>query len=332
MSWSLRTTARRSLAILLLGLACGGVTDPEPGTGQAGNGEWIAIQGRDSGNRLQIFLIRPDGTGRRQLTFEGENGTPSWSPDGERIAFSSTRRGNHGVFTMRSDGSDQRLLVDHAQFPDWSARDEIAYISMDNSDGAGRMMIWVVNADGTGKRQLTFKAGATLATVHPSWSPDGGQLTFALITPDPTSPAGFNPEIWVIGRDGSNLRLVTSTDPNNTRPDGGFLNTAHDANAPDFGPEGWIAFWSGEENSFGQVWKAKTDGSERTQLTKTPVLTRNDDPAWSPDGTKILFATDRRGSNELWTMNADGSDPHFLSPNAAVPYPGDPAWQPRQRR
>ncbi len=319
------------VAVLLTLKGCSAAAGPTnivgPGSGQIGNGEWIAVQGKDTNGRLQIFLIRPDGTDRHQLTTEGDNGTPSWSPDGEQIAFSSNRGGNQAIYTMDQDGTNQRLLVGNAMFPDWSGNDEIAYIAVGNNDPSG-FLIWVVPAGGGTPRQLTTRTGAAVATVHPSWSPDGSQLTFAMITPAPTSPGGFNPEIWVVDRDGSNQRLVTSTDPDNARPDGSSLNTAHDANAPDFGPDGWIAFWSGEETSFGQVWRIQSDGSQRIQLTSTTFFSRNDDPTWSPDGTKILFSTDRNGTNQVWIMDPDGSNPRFVSQNAAGPYPGDPAWQP----
>jgi len=49
----------------------------------------IALTLRDPAGRLQIFTIRPDGTGKQQLTFKGDNGRPDWSPDGRKIAFAA---------------------------------------------------------------------------------------------------------------------------------------------------------------------------------------------------------------------------------------------------
>ncbi|MCI0750931.1 MAG: hypothetical protein L0Y35_03775, partial [Flammeovirgaceae bacterium] len=44
----------------------------------------IAFTFRDENDKLQIFTITPDGTNQKQLTFEGENGRPDWSPDGKK--------------------------------------------------------------------------------------------------------------------------------------------------------------------------------------------------------------------------------------------------------
>jgi len=47
-----------------------------------------------------------------QLTFEtGDNETPSWSPDGSLIVFSSNRRGRSSIYVMNAYGTDQRQLV-----------------------------------------------------------------------------------------------------------------------------------------------------------------------------------------------------------------------------
>ena len=311
----LATTCIRALAHVALfsGSACeSGTVDPISVLDGDGNGEWIALQGRDSGQRLQIFLVRADGTGWTQLTFLGDNGIPSWSPDGQSIAFTSNRSGRDAVYLMEKDGGNQRLLVSDAIFPDWSVQNEIAYIRLGNVNPESGGLIWVTTPEGGLGRRLTSRIAPGIITGHPSWSPDGNELTFVLITPDSSSPAGFNPEIWRINRDGNDERLVTTRDTVNSRPNGAFLNTANDANAPDFGPGGWIVFWSGEETSWGQVWKIKSDGTQRTQLTSTDFLTRNDDPTWLPGGRQILFSTNRRGANEVWVMDADGSNLRFV--------------------
>jgi Tol biopolymer transport system component len=134
--------------------------------------------------------------------------------------------------------------------------------------------------------------------------------------------------------DGTNQRILTTEDRVNVRhePDGTttVLETAHDANAPGWSPvDNRIAFWSGIENQYGQIWVINSDGTGSTQLTADPTHGNDDDPSWSPDGKKILFATGRSGvGDELWVMEADGSNERKVSDNSASPFPGRASWQP----
>ena len=64
-----------------------------------------------------------DGSGVRQLTNHPlRNIRPTWSPDGQRIAFTSARDGNLEIYVVRSDGTNLQRLTDHPErddFPAW---------------------------------------------------------------------------------------------------------------------------------------------------------------------------------------------------------------------
>jgi len=282
----------------------------------------IALTLRTPDGRLQIFTIHPDGTGRKQMTFEGQNGVPTWSRDGRRMAFMSIRDNRVRVAVMKADGSDQRMLAD-GMVPDWSP--DGSRIAFSSPDG----QIWVMNADGSGQRQVTHSA---TFKARPSWSPDGKRMAFILIR-NPGNHEDPQPQIGVVNADGSGETLLTSQKRVNVRvgPDGTrtVLETAYDANAPSWSPvDDRIAFWSGIENRYGQIWVIRADGTGSRQLTDDPSHRNSDDPSWSPDGRKILFSTGRSGRNELWVMNADGSEPRRLSDIDANPFPGRASWQP----
>jgi TolB protein len=76
--------------------------------------------------RNNIFVIGIDGQGPVQLTHdEGDNESPSWSPDGSLIAFSSTRLGPSRIYVMTAYGTDQRRLLaiqGEQTEPEWSPR------------------------------------------------------------------------------------------------------------------------------------------------------------------------------------------------------------------
>jgi Tol biopolymer transport system component len=87
------------------------------------DGNWLAYV-TDYGEQKDLFIMRTDGTGHRQLTddlhWEFE---PQWSPDGEKIAFPSNRSGAWEIWTIHPDGSGLRQLTDakeDAGYPAWS--------------------------------------------------------------------------------------------------------------------------------------------------------------------------------------------------------------------
>jgi TolB protein len=302
---------------LFFAACCKKPVEPKPG-----DSGLIALTLRDQNGKLQVFTINPDGTGRKQLTFEGDNGRPDWSPDGKWIVYNSITSAGLWIIVMDVNGSNKKLLTEGVA-PDWSPDGkQIAYTREDQNRVP---QIWVMNADGTDARQLTQSSTTKIA---PSWSPDGREMVFVM-PKNPTSPGDPQPEIGIINADGTNERILTTTDRTNTDGNGGFCETANDANAPSWSPVGnKIAFWSGIENQYGQVWVINSDGTGSKQLTEDCSHSNSDDPSWSPDGKKIIFSTGRSGRNELWVMDADGSNEKKVSDIDAVPFPGRGAWQP----
>jgi Tol biopolymer transport system component/predicted Ser/Thr protein kinase len=75
------------------------------------DGEWLAFDSQ-GGQQEDLFVIRQDGTGLRQLTDDiYKDRKPNWSPDGKRIAFYSDRSGKWEIWTINSDGSGLHQLT-----------------------------------------------------------------------------------------------------------------------------------------------------------------------------------------------------------------------------
>lgn len=134
-----------------------------------------------------IYLINPDGSGEQRLTKSkhesagefSEDDMSSWSPDGSKIAFTSTRTGGPVIYTMDADGSNPVRLIggrkgvdEEAISPAWSPDGE--WIAFQRGLGS-TFEIWVIRPDGSGLRRLTNNRDAD---TWPSWSRDGKTIGF----------------------------------------------------------------------------------------------------------------------------------------------------------
>ena len=223
-----------------------------------------------------IYVMNADGSGVEQLTDGCSNRDPSWSPDGERIAYAS--RGD--IYVMDSDGSD---VVQLTGTPDESCGGVfinsheivLSLLSLD-FDSA---YYYYRNEEGT-VEPLTdseYKAlNLSYGNGHPVWSPDGDRIAFL-------SNRSGSGDIYVMNVDGSGVERLT---------EGNSLRGIS------WSPDGErIVFDAGD------IYVMNADGSDVVQLTDNYFPFHF--PSWSPDGERIaFFSYDDFG---IKVMNLDGS-------------------------
>jgi TolB protein len=116
----------------------------------------------------EIYRVRfSDGGGLQRLTYwgtgkdgaPGDDVSPSYSPDGKRIAFVSDRNGGYAIWTMDANGGDLREVSRHpghnVVFPRFSPDGRsLVYTSFRDAQGRHPDVLWTVGADGSGRRSL----------------------------------------------------------------------------------------------------------------------------------------------------------------------------------
>lgn len=306
--------------IAVLGAACsdGGRGDKSVPTappalrengGSANGSKFVFVSGRDTPNAtfaqafttLEIYASNGDASGATRLTNNAfSEYFPTWSPNGHEIAFESNEgytavnvRTLRKLYIMNDDGSDRRYLTTGTSAT-WSPNgQQLAF--HDASLIPGDSDIFVINADGTGRTNLTNSPGYD---GDADWSPNGQQILFSS-----RRGAGGEVSLYVMNADGSEVTRLTAR------------AKSYESGA-DWSPNGQHIVFARRDSILHpryELYTINADGSDEVRLTFNNVLDAT--PSWSPDGKQIAFHSTMGGElqPQLYVMNADGSDQHAVT-------------------
>jgi tol-pal system beta propeller repeat protein TolB len=239
-----------------------------------------------AGTVKEIWTMDWDGANPRQLSRENTvSFSPSWSPDGKSLYFTTFKNGNADIFKLNTESGRSSSFVASPRVDSAPAVSPDGNWVAYSSSVEGNSEIYLIHPDGSGKTQLTFNHGID---TSPSWSPTGRELIF-------TSDRGGSPQIYRVDTDGASASRITFA--------GSYNETAR------WSPRGDFIAFASREVGF-QIFTIDLEAGGERRVTDPGS---NLDPSWSPDGMKLVYTSVQGGKSAIWTCNWDGSGSRQLT-------------------
>jgi TolB protein len=191
--------------------------------------------------------------------FRGTNNSPTWSPDGSQVMFSSSMQGNPALYVSDTSGNRPKRLTFASNgadtSPAWNPKtgQSVAFVS----DRAGVPQLYLMNSDGTNTQRIDLPDMGYV--IDPAWSPNGQLIAFSW-----RRPSG-NYDLYVMDVASRKILELTRDSGRNERPS--------------WAPDGRHLVFESTRTGTRQIWTMLADGSAPHQLTNSG---HNESPNWSP--------------------------------------------------
>jgi Tol biopolymer transport system component/serine/threonine protein kinase/pimeloyl-ACP methyl ester carboxylesterase len=241
------------------------------------DGKSLVYASRAAGN-WDIYLQRVGGRNSTNLTKDSraDDTQPSFSPDGQRIAFRSDREGG-GIYVMGATGESVTRLSDFGYSPAWSPDGERILVGTEKipqpSTRPTKSQLWMINVK-TNERQLISEGDA----LQPNFSPHRQRITYW----SRPSRAGQRENIWTIPADGGEAVAVTN-------------GSTTDLN-PIWSPDGRYLYFSSNRGGSINVWRVAIDEKSGAALGEPEAVTTIGAAtsalhlSFSRDGRRLAYA------------------------------------------
>lgn len=224
------------------------------------DGKWIAFYDAPHIPYSNIYIMRPDGKGVRQITYhtDGSASCPTWSPDSKQIVYCVWKDQVHQVWTVDIESLHQKQITHEGSngYPVWTPSNEIVFWKEDFSPHR----IFIMDPNGKNQREYNiFREGDQEST----WSRDGSKIAFVR-----------NGGICVMNSDGSNLQMVPTI--------GGSVVEVS------WSPDGQKLVYSASDLTAGhEIYVVDLDGQNITKIVANPFGPNGKevgscDVCWSP--------------------------------------------------
>ncbi len=252
-----------------------------------------------NGNRYSLVVADADGYGPQTVLSSTESIiSPSWSPDGTRLAYVSFEKKKPVIFVQSLTTGQRTILANYKgnnSAPSWSPDGRRLAIVL--TQGANSQ-IHLINADGTGLQQLSRSRGID---TEPQWSPDGKWIYF-------TSDRGGSPQVYRMSVLGGEASRVTFD---------GSYNVS-----PRLSPNGkQLAFIRREGSRF----QLAIQDLATSQVQILSESAQDESPSFAPNGKLLMYATTINNRGVLSVVSSDGRVKQRLSEGGDV---REPAWNP----